>query len=191
MRFPGAFIKETAELSKPEPSGANAALAEDVFRAHQPALLTFLRKRLNGDRQAAADVAQEAFIRILAAPRRYDPVQARGLLYRIARNLLIDRARSERARVRAEASASYDAGTAVAAPDHLCAAKQEVERIERAILDLPPRCREIYVLHRFEGLSYKAIASRCGISSSVVEKQMQKALKRLVCALDTSAVERG
>ena len=55
--------------------------------------------------------------------------------------------------------------------------------ISAAIEELPPRCREVFKLSRFEELSYKEIAARLGISVKTVENQMGKALKVLRVAL--------
>ena len=51
--------------------------------------------------------------------------------------------------------------------------------IENAIQSLPEKCREIFVLSRFEGLRYKEIASRLNISTNTIEGQISIALKKL------------
>lgn len=57
---------------------------------------------------------------------------------------------------------------------------KELQRvIHDAILQLPEKCREIYLLSREEGLSNRRIAERLGISAKTVEAQMTIALKRL------------
>lgn len=48
--------------------------------------------------------------------------------------------------------------------------------LEKAVDQLPPRCRQVFVLSRFENLSHKEIASRMGISAKTVEVQIGKAL---------------
>ncbi|MBK8505607.1 MAG: RNA polymerase sigma-70 factor [Saprospiraceae bacterium] len=53
------------------------------------------------------------------------------------------------------------------------------DRIERAINELPPRCRSVFVLSRYEGKSYKEIAELMEISIKTVENQMIKALSSL------------
>lgn len=63
-------------------------------------------------------------------------------------------------------------------PDEL-AYKELEEQIVRAINDLPPKCREIFLLSREEELSYKEIAAHLRISVKTVEAQMGIALKRL------------
>lgn len=53
------------------------------------------------------------------------------------------------------------------------------ERVDRAINELPPRCRGVFVLSRYEGKSYKEIGELMNISIKTVENQMGKALTTL------------
>lgn len=53
------------------------------------------------------------------------------------------------------------------------------KRIQEAIDSLPERCREIFILSRFEGLKYREISERLGVSVNTVENQMSIALKKL------------
>jgi len=53
------------------------------------------------------------------------------------------------------------------------------ELIDRAIQKLPPRCREIFVLSRFEGRDNESIATALGLSKRTVELQISNALKQL------------
>ena len=58
---------------------------------------------------------------------------------------------------------------------------------------LPERCREVFLLHRVESLSYSQIAARCGISVSAVEKNIARACLLLGAAIareETSEVVR-
>jgi RNA polymerase sigma-70 factor, ECF subfamily len=55
--------------------------------------------------------------------------------------------------------------------------------VRRAVDALPPRCREIFLLSREDGLSYSGIATTLGISIKTVETQMGRALKALRSAL--------
>jgi len=51
--------------------------------------------------------------------------------------------------------------------------------INESIEKLPPRCREVYLLHKHENLSYRQIASRMAISEKTVENQMTIAIRKL------------
>jgi RNA polymerase sigma-70 factor (ECF subfamily) len=163
----------------------NRALAGRLFRQEWSGLVAYLRRRLGGDGQAAQDMAQEALSRILEARRRYSTDHARGLLYGVARNLLVDHFRAERTRT-ATTAAVGQAQQAVEPIDALrdLVAREDLDRVHREIHALPPRCRQIFVLNRFEQMSFSAIARHCGISQSMVEKHMMRALCQLAAALN-------
>ncbi|MNL19253.1 RNA polymerase sigma factor [compost metagenome] len=57
--------------------------------------------------------------------------------------------------------------------------RQEIAALKRALDALPPRCREVLFLHKFEGLSYQETASRLGISKNTVMVHMVNALGQL------------
>jgi RNA polymerase sigma-70 factor (ECF subfamily) len=63
--------------------------------------------------------------------------------------------------------------------DNLIDSRQLEVIIDTVVANLPPRCREVYNLHRNDDLSNKEIASRMNISVKTVENQMTIALKRL------------
>lgn len=60
-------------------------------------------------------------------------------------------------------------------------------RAQRVIAGLPARTREVFLLHRFEEMTYPAIASGLGISVSAVEKHIIAALKALRAAMEAEA----
>ncbi len=141
-----------------------------------------LRQRQRANRPASADdVTQDACARALgrAEPEAvHDPVR---YLMRIARNVFIDRKRSERreaALLHSFTAAEMNARD-TADPERILAGKQELQRVLAAIELLPPRCREAFTLHRFHGLSYTAIARRMGIGTGTVEKHIAEAMLRI------------
>lgn len=70
-------------------------------------------------------------------------------------------------------------GEMAAAADDDVSLKELQNIIHNAILQLPDKCREVYLLSRNEGLTNRQIAERLGISIKTVEAQMSIALKRL------------
>ncbi|MNR14713.1 RNA polymerase sigma factor [compost metagenome] len=58
----------------------------------------------------------------------------------------------------------------------VAAANQTLRRLETALLAPPRRSLDVFVLHRHEGLTYRAIAERFAISVSAVEKHMMRIL---------------
>src|SRR5215510_1339842 len=97
----------------------------------------------------ADDVAQDACVRALdiQEPRSVrDPIR---YLFRVARNLVIDRRRKRvREAVLSESLAVIEHGSSVAAdPERILAGKQDLQRVLAAIESLPPRCRQAFTLH--------------------------------------------
>lgn len=146
-------------------------------------LLNFCARSLK-DRDAAADLVQEAYARFLAAQRAgMAIVDPRALLFRTTRNLLTDQYR--RAEVRRHQSLeALLADEQPLAPRHLqpeeiYAFSQYAQALYAAIERLPPRCREAFILNRFEGLSHQEVADQMGISRNMVVQHVVRAV--LVC----------
>lgn len=156
-------------------------------------LLNFLHRQVN-DRDTAADLAQESYARVLAAQHAGQPVlDARALLYRTARNLLTDQHRRAELR-RHESLDTVGESEAQQAPAHwqpeeALAARQAVHAYAQVIEELPPRCREAFVLHIIEGLPQAEVARLMGISVSMVEKHVVRAT--LACRRCEQALERS
>jgi len=141
--------------------------------------------RLVRSRDGAADLVHEAYARVLALQKAGQPVhQPRALLYRTARNLLIDQGR--RQAVRAAPAGVEDAPLPDVAdlpaprtcePEAALASAQGVAALLEAIEALPPRCREAFLLHKFDGLPHAEVAARMGISRKMVEQHIQRALQ--------------
>jgi RNA polymerase sigma-70 factor (ECF subfamily) len=131
------------------------------------------------------DIGQDAIVRVLQVKDQSaieDPVR---YLFRVARNLFVDAQRSrgrERALIDADADLDGKADNK-ADPERALAGKERLERALAVIEDLPPRCRQAFRLHRFDGLSYAAIAREMAISPSMVEKHIAEAMLRLGRAL--------
>jgi RNA polymerase sigma factor (sigma-70 family) len=62
------------------------------------------------------------------------------------------------------------------AADNLFLARQELQLVEDALCELPEKCRAVFRLSRFQGLTHPQIAAELGISQSLVEKYVVKAL---------------
>ena len=60
--------------------------------------------------------------------------------------------------------------------EHAIQEKELQERIDQVLLDMPARRREIFLLSRYHGFTYKEIADVLNVSVNVVDKQMGKAL---------------
>lgn len=143
------------------------------------------RRARKSPREGSEDVAQDACVHVLRLAQPQSVREPARYLARIARNLLIDRGR-RRKREAVLFDASADAELAAREdrdPERITSGEETLRRALAAIETLPPRCREAFELHRFEGLNYAGIARRMGISISMVEKHIAAAMLRLADAL--------
>ncbi|WP_198321020.1 sigma-70 family RNA polymerase sigma factor [Azohydromonas aeria] len=143
-------------------------------------LLNFLTRQV-GDRDTAADLVQDSYVRVLSVQASGQAVlDVRALLYRTARNLVIDQHR--RAEVR-----RHDDIDALPEEQHPCAprhlqpeealASQQIVRAYAATIEaLPARCREAFVLHVFDEMSHAQVAQHMGITVSMVEKHIVRGM---------------
>ena len=69
--------------------------------------------------------------------------------------------------------------------------QQEVEKVQRAVQELPADFREVIVLRDLEGLSYKEIAAVAGIPIGTVMSRLARARERLLTSLGPSAMPMG
>jgi RNA polymerase sigma-70 factor (ECF subfamily) len=172
-------------------SGSPDALAL-LYVSERSSLLRRLDRR-GVATQEAGDTVQETFLRLMRAPQT-DIRDARAYLHRTAESVRIDGWRGER---RAAAVIDRHAGIADDSPDRTpCAearliAEQELVALAAAVEALPPRCREVLLLHRFEELSYAQIAGRLGISKNTVMVHLANAMTALRRRLRDHPAARG
>src|SRR4051812_1970069 len=136
------------------------------------------------DHGRAEDITQEVFISALRRMRETDrPIAFKPWVYEIAKNACIDQFRRSR---RAE-EVSFDAGegdqgrlvASEPTPDAAVDAKQQLDHLCGAFGGLSDSHHEILVLREFEGLSYREIGDRMGLSGPGVESTLFRARRRL------------
>jgi RNA polymerase sigma factor (sigma-70 family) len=139
-------------------------------------LRRYIRSRV-GSTDDAEDVIQEAYLRVLRYSMDHGVEDMERLLFSAAKNLAVDSLRRRRTRDKTATSyAALEADTQTwPALDEQLYVQQRLSSVETAVALLPERCREVFLLHRVEGLSYSQIAARCGISVSAVEKNIARA----------------
>ena len=153
------------------------ARLEALFREHQANLLRFLTIRL-GSVADARDCLQLVFARLLERSDSLADDNLASLLYVCARNAATDELRR---RKHSETYAgSQDEGAQISdqapSPDRQAQASQELTLLLSLLDELPPKCRKAFVSYKLEGLEYREIAAKMGITESMVRKYVIKAV---------------
>ncbi len=148
---------------------------EDVYKAHYK-LLRNAAENIIDDHDAAHDVVQEVFLKLWA---KRDEIQAilnvKAYLFRSVINASLSYLESNKNKIKTE---DFRQASTITTDSKLMA--QELEtKIQNALKALPPKCKAIFVLSRFEGLKNKEIAEHLNLSLKTVENQMGIALKRM------------
>jgi RNA polymerase sigma-70 factor (ECF subfamily) len=147
-----------------------------VFDRHHLAVFRFLR-RMTGSSSAAEDLTQEVFLRVVRGAERYEErAHEISWVFRIARNVLVDR---HRAQARApERIAIEDAGPyAIPAVQALGAA------LDEALARLPQEDREAFLMREVGGLGYADISEATGATPDAVRMRIYRARVALRAAL--------
>jgi RNA polymerase sigma-70 factor (ECF subfamily) len=163
--------------SLPYDGSTTAAAFPRVLEEAGAGLRGYVRGQLSSA-DAADDAVQETFLRMLRYRDVEDAGEIRALLFRVAASVVADnyrRAKTQRTGDHCPLD-SLQLVSPAPAPERVVDARQDLAVVKQAIGGLPPRCRQVFLLHRFEGLSYREIARRLGTSSRTVENQIAHAL---------------
>ena len=139
------------------------------------------------------DIVQETYARLFRERRAGKTFEARSYLFPVARNLAIDLFRGSRTVAIGGTGEIARLGAFTEEPDAAESAShdQELELLHEAIQALPARCREVFSLRRFGGMTHREIAEKMGISENTVDAQLCNAIFRCRQYFVARGVSRG
>ena len=173
-----------------ESEARRPSAVESVFLGYERAIKRVIA-RITGSRTDVDDLAQELFLRTVAAEAQRPIDNPKAYVFEAARNI----ARTERTtRTRRVLEVLGDAVDTDVCADELSAeavsmAQERFAMFCEAVALLPPQCRTAFLLRKVYSWSHREIAASLGISGSTVEKHIGTALAR--CAAYIRAHERG
>jgi len=142
--------------------------------------------KMLGDAHRAEDLTQEAFARVFARRKDYEPAgRFSTFLWRIALNLCYDELRKIKRRGESSLEGSADERgetdfmADTAGPDLQVVADERAEHVRRALLQIPEPYRVVVVLRHYEGLKFREIGEVLDIPEGTVKSRMVEALNQL------------
>lgn len=144
--------------------------------------------RLTHNRAEAEDIVQDACLRAFRSFHRFEPgSNCRAWLFRILRNVFLNRLRREGREVLEDDAAAWDAvAESATAPDAVRPNPEEEffqtvlhGDVDRALKSLPVVFREVVILADMEGLSYKEIAEVLGCPIGTVMSRLSRGRRLL------------
>jgi RNA polymerase sigma-70 factor (family 1) len=155
---------------------------EELFRRNYPRLCQRVC-RITQDMEAAEDIVQEVFVHLWDSGQLQTIALPEPYLYKAALHKALNYTASQKRR--ATLGIQYTAQQAISGNN----AEQELElaelqqKADEAIAALPPVCRKVFLLSRYEEMSHKEIAAFLEISPNTVDNHIKKALSILRKAL--------
>lgn len=143
-----------------------------LFFEHNRMLVGYLTSRLRSA-QEAKEVAQEAYVRLLQLQNPGTAGLLRAYLFKTATHLAIDRLRRRAVRQAAEKRELFEQLTAAAGGDDLAerlASQELAEQLLGFIEELPAKCREVFDMHRLQGIAQREVAEHLGLSERMVRR---------------------
>lgn len=174
--------QRNTETAADQPA-ANPIEIERLFRDHNTALLRFISARL-GSEQEAREIAQEAYVQLLRLNQPEAVSYLRAFLFKTAANLVVDRLRQRGRRSHVGSSGNLDLAVFELSPERQVGSEQEIAVLRAAVDELPPKCRQAFLLQRVHELSTEEIAARMGIHARMIRRYVARALEHVRARLD-------
>jgi len=156
-------------------SHGHRRMIEGFYRAHEAGLRRFVRSHLRSETEAE-DVLHDVFERICRVDDPESFKSPSAVLFKTAFRLTLNAIRRRRkSPIEGHCDlASLSLADEGKSPEEQLIIKTELERFMRILQALPPRCRNVVTLRTTEGLSYKEMSDRLGLSVSTLEKHIVK-----------------
>jgi RNA polymerase sigma factor (sigma-70 family) len=155
-----------------------------AFVSYRRALIE-VATRIVGCRCIAEDVVQDTYLKLAEQPDATEVRQPVGYLFRIVRNLAIDRHRSQALERRYACSEEdgLSVGCVKHSPETILLGRESLSTVACALAELPERTRRAFELYRVEGHTQKEIALMLGVSPTLVNFMIRDALQHCRTAL--------
>ncbi len=154
------------------------SIFKEVYTQHQRALQHFLQAR-GLDIQSAADQVQECFIRLWKNCKDVTQDKSQSYLFTIATRLHIDEYRKSKIRLKYKNQSNREHQEKKDG-QYILEEAEFKSKLENVMNTMSEKSRTVFMMNRFDKMTYKEIAQTLEISVKAVEKRMSKALKHFI-----------
>lgn len=156
----------------------DANTLEALFNLHYKPLCYYILQ-FTKNMPEAEDIVQDLFIKVWTKKETIEiKTSLKAYLYRSAHNAYTDHFRKQKLREGFLDALKKEALSTQLEDDH-SVMEEKSNKIKKLINTLPPRCKEILLLNKYEGFKHREIAEKLGISIKTVEKQLSTAFKKI------------
>lgn len=149
---------------------------ERLFRLHYRAMYRLACILLH-DTDESKDIVHDVFAQLLTHDAQLHEATAGAFLLSCVRNRCLNEVRNRKTHERVRQLLILDEDLEDTSPEEL---EAEIRALHVGIIELfPPICREIILLHFAEGLTFREIAERMGVSETTIYKHLRSALDQL------------
>ena len=149
---------------------------QKLFKQHYRQMYRLATILLHDDAESK-DVVHDIFARLLDGHSDLKEETAESYLLTSVRNRCLNVMRNRQIQERVERLYLLDLDTTITPTERL---EEELKALQKGISQLePPVCRDIIMLHFRDGITFKEIASRLGVSETTVYKHLRRALNQL------------
>lgn len=154
-----------------------------IYSEYFPKLNRFATDIINS-KESANDIVQDIFMELWNNKERIeDIININAYLFRLVKNRCLDHLKHQGHQKNYEAYIEWEYNSRIDSltmlTEDYVVSNEFIELIKNAIENLPPRCKEIFLLSRIRGLKHAEIAAELNISENTVSVQLGIALRRL------------
>ncbi len=158
--------------------GKQQQYIEELFKSYRDVLQRHIYRLLR-NKDDAQELMQETFIRAMQQDHlEQQQATTKAYLFKIATNLVIDKARknARQQRDKHQSCDDVEVVSTLPSPNRQVESQQIMQQLKLVLNELTPRCRQIFILHRFKEMSYSEIAEKMDITTRTVDRQMSIAM---------------
>jgi RNA polymerase sigma-70 factor (family 1) len=157
---------------------------KQLFLLFYPSLVSFAASIIRS-KEVSEEIVSDVFLKIWEKRQKLDKVENLSFyLFTAVKNRCLNQLQDQKNRASLEISdAVIEFKSLYHDPEQRLISAETIKEIQKAVQDLPPRCRMIFKLVKEEGFRYKEVAELMQLSVKTVENQMSLAFKKIGSAV--------